>query len=240
MRAQQGIGSILLLIAIIVVAVIVAVLFIQTAQELKNTASTVTKQQQQTLLDRLTVREVTGVSGNCGGEKCVTGLIIRVTLATGSNPIDLRKTVLIFSSRDAEAVAKYVPPEELYELNGTTDLNTLANHVNGYSGEPACAVELMEVMNLWGTSSMVDVYDRLEDALDESRYTALWLVCDEKGDTRSLLTEQEILVFYKLPSPLFAGDDFKLKFLVPQGTSYTGMFYVPRGFEGKTVDIYGV
>ncbi|NPA86828.1 MAG: hypothetical protein GXO00_02370 [Candidatus Diapherotrites archaeon] len=253
MRSQQGIGTILILIAIVLASVIAAYLLIQTADQLKTKAMNLQREHEQMIVDRVLIKEVKGVVGDCGGEQCVTYLLIKLMLAPGANPLDLRKLLMSFTTNDmALQGITYVPPEDLYQYSDKNSLVIVHNLVldDNVSPYPACRATLINVMNELATFGYDYAYDIafLAEALDPfsdsgdvrsgTFYTALWTDCYDKGDTQMLLPNQEIIVFYKPKRPLNPSEPFTIEFGTAQGYSTAMELLVPRGFEGRVVTIY--
>ncbi len=262
MRGQQGIGTILILIAIVLAAVIASVLIIQSANELKTQALNVQKEHESLLMDRLIIKEVDGVTAICDGNPCITHLILTVSLAPGASPFDLRKTYMSVVTDDyALEGVRYVKPEDLYyEFNVPDDPErpelavvtiTIQDENSGKS--LACRAELINIMRSLAQHGYPDAYDitHVAHVLDPypldlttvppdlgTFYTVLWTDCGGKGDTQTLLPDQEIKIFYRLRKPLAPSSDFTLKIGLPQGTPTTMELRVPRGFQGKLVTIY--
>ena len=256
MRAQQGIGTILILIAIVLASIIAAFLLIQTADQLRTKALTLQKQHERMIMDRILIKEVKGVVGYCGDHQCVTYLLIKAMLAPGADPVDLRKLIMSFTTNDVSLQGiRYVPPEDLYsEFN--SDKNTLIIIHNlildeNVSPYPACRATLINVMNELARFGFKNAYDiafvaQALDPFDQNStdirigtyYTALWTDCYGKGDTYTLLPNQEIIIFYRPKYPLQASEPFTIELGTAQGYPTTKDLITPRGFEGKVVDIY--
>ena len=249
MKAQQGIGTILILIAIVLASVIAAFLLIQTADQLRTKALTLQREHERLLMDRVIVKEVDGVTGDCNGEQCVRYIIIRAMLAPGSNPLDLTKALFSFITSDiAMQGIRYVPPEDLYTYDeNDTNLIIIHNVIIGdtnYSSYPACRASLLHIMDSLGVYDISKIAEALDpflgtnDPRTGSIFTALWTDCYDKGDTRSLLKDQEIMIFYRPKRPLYPSEEFSIEIGSPQGYSESKDLMVPRGFEGKVVKIF--
>ena len=261
MQGQQGIGTILILIAIVLAAVIASVLVIQSANQLKTEALNIQKQHVSLLTDRIVIKSVEGVANICNTENgknpCITHLIITASLAQGSSPFDLRKTYMSVVTNDyALEGIRYIKPERLYyEFNVPNDpeRNELGALTVIIQNGSACEAELVNVMRKLASYGYADAFDitHIAYVLDPfplelntippdlgTFYTALWTDCGGKGDTQTLLPNQEIKIFYRLREPLYPSDTFTLKIGLPQGVATTLNLEVPRGFEGKLVQIY--
>ena len=249
MKAQQGIGTILILISVVLASVIAAFLLIQTADQLRTKALNIQKEHERLLMDRVIIKEVKGITDDCGGEQCIRYVTIRLMLAPGSNPLDLTKVLFSFITPDSALQGiKYVPPEDLYELNqDKVELNIIHNAIMGdrnFSPYSSCRATLLHIMERLGTYDIAEIVRAL-DPFEESNnpkigtfFTALWTDCYDKGDTRSLLRDQEIIIFYRPKYPLFPSEEFSIEIGSPQGYSVSKDLMVPRGFEGKVVTIF--
>lgn len=254
MRGQQGIGTILILISVVLAAVIAAVLLIQTADQLRTKALNLQKQHEQLLMDRVIIKEIDGVVFGCGNEQCINYLLIKVSLAPGSDPFDLTKTLLGYTDPNVALEGiRYVAPEDLiYEFNVSgdpenTDLIRVHNLIldENISPYPACRATLMKVMqtiNNYDIAYVAKVLDPFpldsNDPRVGSFYTVLWTDCYDQGDTRSLLQNQEIIIFYRPKYPIHPSGQFAISIGIPQGYTEKKTLVAPRGFEGKIVTIY--
>ncbi len=259
MRAQQGIGTILILIAVVLAGVIAAVLLIQTADQLRTKALTLQKEHEQMMIDRVMIKEVQGIVDTTKSPQCVKYILMKVMLAPGSNPLDLRKVIMSFVTTDiALQGIKYVPPEELYTYSESGDpeqgdlnyVNIIILDSNLYSDpvmleNPACRATLLNVMeklNNYSIDYIAAVLDPFAPDTNNPKagsfYTALWTDCYEKGDTTMLLPNQEILVFYRPKRCLLPSELFTVELGHAQGYSEVKKLMVPRGFEGKVVTIF--
>ncbi len=255
MEGQSGIGTILVMIAIILTAVVVAILLVQTADELRVKARSIQKEQERMLLDRVMIKEVKGVTNICGSERCVTHLLIKAALYPGSNPMNLEKTTLsVITEDEALEGIRYVKPEDLptefSDVNGDPERNELiiiADYIsNGDSPpQPACRATLINAMrrlNRYSLDYITYVMDPFPPNSSDPRigsfYTVLWTDCYDKGDTVSLLRDQEIMIFYRLRSPLYPASSITLEMGHAQGYKESKELMLPRGFEGKIVKIF--
>ncbi len=254
-RGQQGIGSIIILIAIVLASALVAVLFVQLTDQMRTKAYMLQKEQESALLDRIVVEEVRGVVSRCGTDECITHLIITVSAGGGSNPINLEKLFLRYITEDVamEGIV-YVPPEDLFplyvgrsEVDYLEELNRISEYINNGTEPPqkACRATLRNVGKELGIFN-IDLISRILDPFTDDTtdpeagtiYTVLWVDCAEKGDTQSLLPGQKINIFYRVKEPIYPNERFTLGFGYSKGFTIPYELVAPSGFNSKVVRIY--
>ncbi|MFW6230817.1 MAG: archaellin/type IV pilin N-terminal domain-containing protein [Nanoarchaeota archaeon] len=106
-KAEMGIGTLIIFIAMILVAAIAASVLIQTATSLQNKALLTGKRTQGQISTATTVLLVYGENGTTGDPKSLDRFFVKLKLAPGSDAIRLNDTLLECDVKDASADLTY-------------------------------------------------------------------------------------------------------------------------------------
>lgn len=104
-KAEMGIGTLIIFIAMILVAAIAASVLIQTATSLQNRALLTGTRTQEQIGTALQVLQVHAENGSTGGT--VDNFFLKFKLSPGSEPIRLNDTLVEFDTRDSSAFLRY-------------------------------------------------------------------------------------------------------------------------------------
>ncbi len=104
-RAEMGIGTLIIFIAMILVAAIAASVLIQTATSLQNRALLTGTRTQEQVGTALQVLQIHAENGTDGGT--VDDFFVKFKLSPGSEPIRLNDTLVEFDTREESAFLRY-------------------------------------------------------------------------------------------------------------------------------------
>ncbi len=104
-RAEMGIGTLIIFIAMILVAAIAASVLIQTATSLQNRALLTGTRTQEQVGTALQVLQIHAENGTTGGT--VDDFFVKFKLSPGSEPIRLNDTLVEFDTREESAFLRY-------------------------------------------------------------------------------------------------------------------------------------
>ena len=88
-RGQVGIGTLIVFIALVLVAAIAAGVLINTAGFLQSQAEATGEESTSQVSDRINIQSVTGINTGGSGDGNIEQLEVVVSLAPGSDPVDL-------------------------------------------------------------------------------------------------------------------------------------------------------
>ncbi|MFW6230798.1 MAG: archaellin/type IV pilin N-terminal domain-containing protein [Nanoarchaeota archaeon] len=142
-KAQSGVGTLIMFIAMITVAAITANVLVQTATSLQNQALLTGKRAQQSIS---TIAQTIGVIGMNGSDGSVEDFRVELKLAPGSDGIDLSKAMLsmdtggngytyTYSNKSCINDSSTGYSTDPTEKNGTFTVKYLikgSNHIDGY------------------------------------------------------------------------------------------------------------
>ena len=111
-KAEMGIGTLIIFIALLLVAAIAAGVLIQTAGALQEKALSTGDQAKGQIATNARVVEVSATDGQTGNLTDFTQIL---KLAPGSNPIKLTQTLLTFNTYDRTATLHYAGDDATYE-----------------------------------------------------------------------------------------------------------------------------
>lgn len=150
-KAQSGIGTLIIFLAMIVVAAITANVLVQTATSLQNQALTTGKQAQQTIS---TYAKAIAITATNGTDNNIEDFRVELKLAPGSSGIDLSKALVSFETKDGSTNFKY-------------SSNACENHsVTGYSTDPTNHNGTFTIKYLVDGSSKKDGYLQRGDIIE--------------------------------------------------------------------------
>jgi len=96
-RAQVGIGTLIIFIAMILVAAIAAAVLINTAGSLQQKAQATGKEAISEVSSNLQVESIVGYRDDAKNDTSLETLYLKLTLAPGSEPVDLSQVVITVS-----------------------------------------------------------------------------------------------------------------------------------------------
>ena len=106
-KAEMGIGTLIIFIAMILVAAIAASVLIQTATSLQNRALLTGTRTQEQIGTAIQVLQVYGEDGTTGSPASLDTFYMKFKLAPGSEPIRLNDSLLEFDTRSTSAALTY-------------------------------------------------------------------------------------------------------------------------------------
>lgn len=133
-KAAQGIGTLIIFIALILVAAVAAGVLIQTAASLQSKSLDVGRQSQEKIATDLEVSQVYVLDTSDGViNGGVDNFTVVVRLGTGSSPIKLAETLIRLDSTNARAPITYTVGAAVSETNYlATYLINGSQHLDGY------------------------------------------------------------------------------------------------------------
>jgi flagellin FlaB len=132
-KAEMGIGTLIIFIALLLVAAIAAGVLIQTSGSLQEKALTTGDQAKSQISTNIDVVEVSATDGINGTIKYFTMI---AKLSPGSDPIKLNSTVITFNTFNTTSTIVYAGTGASYEYNASSGYYTNASSGRGkYSAE---------------------------------------------------------------------------------------------------------
>jgi archaeal flagellin FlaB len=128
-RAQAGIGTLIIFIAMVLVAAVAAAVLIQTSGVLQEKAQSTGKQAAQEVSSNLMIKGIEGarLSTDAATSETVDLLKVKVALNIGSSPIDLNQVVITVSDGDSINDLVYAANDKTYgEMTGFNASNSSA------------------------------------------------------------------------------------------------------------------
>ncbi|NPE28996.1 flagellin [Methanococcoides sp. SA1] len=134
-RAQAGIGTLIIFIAMVLVAAVAAAVLIQTSGVLQERAQSTGKQAAQEVSSNLLIKGIEGVraSGSSGTSTTVDLLKVKVALNIGSSEIDLNQVVITVTDGDSINDLVYAGNSKAYTksmTNFSATATSAANMIN--------------------------------------------------------------------------------------------------------------
>ena len=135
-RAQVGIGTLIIFIAMVLVAAVAAAVLIQTSGVLQQKAQATGKQATQEVSSNLIIKSIEGVRGNNASASDMSSTIdllkLRVGLNVGSAPVDVNQVVVSITDGTTANNLVYAANTKSYASSGATngsmqDLSTTAS-----------------------------------------------------------------------------------------------------------------
>jgi len=120
-RAEMGVGTLIVFIAMLLVAAVAAGVLIQTAGTLQEQSLATGQQARSQISTNARVIEVSGTDGRNGN---VTDFQQIIKLSPGSDPIKLNQIIFTFNTKDQTSTLKYRGTDGVCELNNTIGYNT--------------------------------------------------------------------------------------------------------------------
>ncbi|MEM4267725.1 MAG: archaellin/type IV pilin N-terminal domain-containing protein [Candidatus Woesearchaeota archaeon] len=136
-RAEMGVGTLIIFIAMLLVAAVAAGVLIQTAGSLQEKALSTGQQARSQISTNAETIEVSATDGRDGN---LTYFTQYMKLSPGSDPIKLDQVIFTFNTKDNTATLQYRGENSICELNNINgyntwnveeiddDVNTTANH----------------------------------------------------------------------------------------------------------------
>ena len=138
-RAQVGIGTLIIFIAMVLVAAVAAAVLIQTSGVLQQKAQATGKQATQEVSSNLIIKSIEGVRANNASASTMSSTIdllkLRVGLNVGSAPVDVNQVVVSITDGTTANNLVYVANTKSYASPGATngsmqDLSTTSASAN--------------------------------------------------------------------------------------------------------------
>ena len=126
-RAEMGVGTLIIFIALILVAAVAAGVVIQTASSLQQQALATGQAARGEIATTARVIEVSAVDGSAGS---VENFSVQMKLAPGSNPIKLDEVTLTLNTDDTTTTLQYVN-DTSFGTDGTVGNFTVRYLING-------------------------------------------------------------------------------------------------------------
>ncbi|MFP4656350.1 MAG: archaellin/type IV pilin N-terminal domain-containing protein [Candidatus Woesearchaeota archaeon] len=155
-KAEMGIGTLIIFIAMILVAAIAASVLIQTATSLQNRALLTGTRTQEQVGTALQVLQVHAENGSSGGT--VDDFFVKFKLSPGSEAMRLEDTLVEFDTSDESAFLRY---------NESVDCSA-RNYTTGGDGEGNFGARYMIEGNSW-TDGYIHAGDVLEICFESPR-----------------------------------------------------------------------
>ncbi|AFV22691.1 flagellin [Methanolobus psychrophilus R15] len=135
-RAQVGIGTLIIFIAMVLVAAVAAAVLIQTSGILQQKAQQTGKQSTQEVSSNLMVKNIEGVRSNSGTLSNTIDLLkLQVSLNVGSSPVDVNQVVISITDGATTHNLVYAGNGRVIaEMPSFNDTNASANLVTLKSG----------------------------------------------------------------------------------------------------------
>lgn len=128
-KAEMGIGTLIIFIALLLVAAVAAGVLIQTNSALQEKALITGKQAENQISNHISVVEVTARDGSDGTIEVFSQI---VKLAPGSGPIKLGETILSFDTFNTTSTLSYRGISGIVHLNATDGYYTNASSEKGF------------------------------------------------------------------------------------------------------------
>jgi archaeal flagellin FlaB len=120
-KAEMGVGTLIIFIAMLLVAAVAAGVLIQTAGSLQEKSLATGQQARSQISTNARVIEVSGTDGRTGN---LTDFQEIVKLSPGSDPIKLDQIIFTFNTKDATSTLKYKGTDGICDLNNQDGYNT--------------------------------------------------------------------------------------------------------------------
>ncbi|WP_292470536.1 archaellin/type IV pilin N-terminal domain-containing protein, partial [Methanolobus sp.] len=129
-RAQVGIGTLIIFIAMVLVAAVAAAVLIQTSGILQQKAQSTGKQSTQEVSSNLMIKNIEGVRAKSGGttSNTIDMLKLQVGLNVGSSPVDVNQVVVSITDGTVAHNLVYAGNVKTYgQMDNFSDTNATAN-----------------------------------------------------------------------------------------------------------------
>ncbi|WP_393971826.1 flagellin [Oxyplasma meridianum] len=142
-KAETGIGTLIIFIAMVLVAAVAATVLINTAGSLQQRATSTGSQTTNQVSTGLIVQSIYGMDNNRSNPESgsLNWTAIYVTLNTGSSPVDLSNVSLSLEYQGQLASLKYTPATTnasfAVDTNGTSNVFSVLNAGVGYKNSTA-------------------------------------------------------------------------------------------------------
>ncbi|MFW6449603.1 MAG: archaellin/type IV pilin N-terminal domain-containing protein [Nanoarchaeota archaeon] len=150
-KAEMGVGTLIVFIAMLLVAAVAAGVLIQTATSLQEKSLATGQQARSQISTNARVVEVSGTDGRDGN---LTDFHQIVKLSPGSDPIKLDQVIFTFNTKDSTSTLKYRGEDSVCEKDNEDGYNTWTE-------------EYPEIVNT-ATTKLEEDYD--DDGSDDSIY----------------------------------------------------------------------
>ncbi len=227
MRGDIGISTLIIFIVIVLIASIAAVVLLSAANSLKNQAEITQKESQAKFMRKLTIDSVYGfVDTNTSSPTYnrIRLLRIAVRIASGGYPVDLRNTVLEFTTNNVIKSATFLDASDAD---------------NSAPGDPCEDTDrrVFEIITegFWNELGKAEEYTLFTSG---EYYTVAWILCNNEKDDLHIYPKQLAVIYYMPPDGLLPGDKVRIKLIVNDGSTSTVEFFVPEVFRSSLVKLY--
>ncbi|MFW6450163.1 MAG: archaellin/type IV pilin N-terminal domain-containing protein [Nanoarchaeota archaeon] len=150
-KAEMGVGTLIVFIAMLLVAAVAAGVLIQTVSSLQETSLSTGEEAESQISTNAEVIEVSATDGRNGN---LTDFYQRLKLSPGSDPIKLDEVIFTFNTREETSTLKYRGEDSVCEKDNEDGYNTWTE-------------EYPEIVNT-ATTKLEEDYD--DDGSDDSIY----------------------------------------------------------------------
>jgi flagellin FlaB len=165
-RAQVGIGTLIIFIAMVLVAAVAAAVLIQTSGTLQQKAQSTGKQATQEVSSNLMVKTIEGVRAKTSSTNMsdtIDLLKLKVGLNVGSSPVDVNQVVVSITDGTTANNLVYAGNNKSYASTGNDD-----GFMTGFSSSSASSnLETLLTGTSIGSINNVDHYYTVEKIRDE-------------------------------------------------------------------------
>ena len=165
-KAETGIGTLIIFIAMVLVAAVAATVLINTAGSLQQRATSTGSQTTNQVSTGLIIQSIYGMDNNKANPESGTlnWTAIYLTLNTGSSPVDLSNVSLSLEYKGQLASLKYTPASTnatfAVDTNGTSNVFNVLSSTIGYKNGKNSSAGVVELKNNTGTSNFAIVVIR--------------------------------------------------------------------------------
>jgi len=156
-KAEMGVGTLIVFIAMLLVAAVAAGVLIQTVGSLQETSLSTGQQAEAQISTHAEVVEVSASDGRDGDLEDFQEII---KLAPGSDPIKLDQVIFTFNTKDKTATLKYRGVGSICEINNNNGFNTWTiENITSAVGTDVDNYTLAEDLDDDGVDDYVYLYD---------------------------------------------------------------------------------
>ena len=227
MRGDIGISTLIIFIVIVLIATVAAIVLLNAANSLKNQAQITQKESQAKFARRFEIKSIYGIVDkniNSPTYNRIKYLRITARIPPEGESIDLRKTVLEFSTEDVVKTATFIDA-------GDADNETLGDPCEK---TPDKVFEIIS-QGVWIDLGKSEEYYRFNNG---DFYTVAWVLCNGEEDDRIVYPGQIINIFYAPPDGLLPSEKVNISLIVNNGGTTTVEFTPPEVFRGSIVSLY--
>lgn len=173
-KAEMGVGTLIVFIAMLLVAAVAAGVIMQTATSLQQKSVSTGRQAKSQISTNVRVYEVSATDGSNGN---LTDFHQIIKTSPGSDPVKLDEVLFTFSTNDATTTLKYRGKGSVCEKNNNNGYNTWETHSLDY-------LEENQGLTFDGASPIHRIENsttRIKLDLDEDGINDTMQICDDNG-----------------------------------------------------------